>query len=84
MTQDSATPGAATPGDTPAADPDTAAVLTPDEAPAPGALDGLDGLDDLPVGEHVERFTHVHDVLRARLDGREEQGATGPDAGPAR
>ena len=75
MTQDSATPGAAGPGDSPAADP------TPDAAPA---LDRLDGLDDLPVGEHVERFTHVHDVLRARLDGREEQGDTGPDAGPAR
>ncbi len=40
----------------------------PDVAPD-GAVDlSLEGLDDLPLAEHVARFTAVHDALRARLD----------------
>lgn len=34
-----------------------------------GALDALDGLDDLPPAEHVARFEAVHDALRAHLSG---------------
>lgn len=57
------------------------------------AVDELDGLDDLPVAEHVARFTAVHDALRARLDGAPGAvpGAVpaawqddAPDAGPRR
>ncbi|HEV6953731.1 MAG TPA: hypothetical protein VKY86_10850 [Promicromonospora sp.] len=33
------------------------------------ALDGLDGLADLPTAEHVGRFEAVHDALRAHLSG---------------
>ncbi|MCP2267131.1 hypothetical protein ACFQHV_07820 [Promicromonospora thailandica] len=48
-----------------------------EETPAPAdsaegvrrALDGLDGLDDLPPAEHVARFEAVHDALRAHLSG---------------
>jgi len=52
-----------------------------------GPLAGLDGLDRLPVSEHVERFAQVHDVLRARLDGEPEPGERDggtPRPGPAR
>lgn len=33
------------------------------------ALDGLDGLEELPPADHVARFEAVHDVLRAHLSG---------------
>ncbi|GGM43038.1 hypothetical protein ACFQBY_01145 [Promicromonospora citrea] len=33
------------------------------------ALDGLDGLADLPTAEHVGRFEAVHDALRVHLSG---------------
>lgn len=33
------------------------------------ALDGLDGLEDLPPADHVARFEAVHDALRAHLSG---------------
>ncbi|MEU2200242.1 hypothetical protein [Isoptericola sp. NPDC019482] len=57
-------------------------VPTPPTIPSTGlstsaGVGDLEGLDELPVAEHVERFTRVHDALRARLDG-------GPDAGPQR
>ncbi|MCK9793865.1 hypothetical protein M1843_08920 [Isoptericola sp. 4D.3] len=47
--------------------------------------DGLDGLDEIPVSEHVERFSRIHEVLRARLDGEPEaeQGDAVPDTGSA-
>jgi hypothetical protein len=31
------------------------------------AVAGLDGLDDLPVAEHVERFDAVHGALNTAL-----------------
>lgn len=31
-------------------------------------LEPLDGLDELPTGEHVARYEAVHERLRARLD----------------
>ncbi|MFI6426658.1 hypothetical protein [Promicromonospora sp. NPDC050880] len=34
-----------------------------------GALDALDGLDELPPADHVARFEAVHDALRAHLSG---------------
>lgn len=33
------------------------------------ALSVIDGLEALPPHAHVERFEHVHDVLRAQLSG---------------
>lgn len=57
MTQDAGAPG-----------PGTAA-----DGAQPSVTDSLAGLDDLPVGAHVARFTAVHDTLRARLDGRDDQ-----------
>jgi hypothetical protein len=39
-----------------------------------GALAPLDGLDALPVTEHVARFEAVHDALRARLESRPTAG----------
>jgi hypothetical protein len=33
------------------------------------ALDTLDGLDDLPLADHVASFEQVHDELRAHLNG---------------
>ena len=35
-----------------------------------GVLDSMDGLDDLPVDEHVAVFERAHEVLRAALDAR--------------
>ncbi|GAA1741464.1 hypothetical protein GCM10009809_41170 [Isoptericola hypogeus] len=43
------------------------------------ALAGLEGLDDLPLEDHVARFIAVHDALRDRLDGR-DRSAVEPDA----
>jgi len=73
MTQDPSTHGA--PPADPTAEPSTGA-----------GFGDLDGLDDLPVAEHVERFTRVHDALRARLDGAPDDGGHdgGADAGPRR
>jgi hypothetical protein len=89
MTEDHATSGATTgpapgpakhPGRRPGDEPGTTAAQAPT-----GDLDGIEGLDDLPVGEHVERFTRVHDALRARLDGAPDGGQDdAPDAGPGR
>lgn len=47
----------------------------------PGTVaESLAGLDDLPLEEHVARFGAVHDRLRARLDGQDEQvGAPGAE-----
>lgn len=33
------------------------------------ALTALDGLDELPPAEHVERFEQVHEALRGHLSG---------------
>ncbi|MFD6137130.1 hypothetical protein [Isoptericola sp. NPDC060257] len=92
MTQDQSTPGAS--ADDPAADAPAVARPTPRPPGGPGTgpvsgADELEGLDDLPLAEHVERFTAVHDVLRARLDGAPGTGPDGvqdegPDAGPRR
>ncbi|MFC8597092.1 hypothetical protein [Isoptericola sp. NPDC057191] len=96
MTQDPATPGGAVPDPTrdaathddrgrPAANEQQ--HDDPQPAGVPGALAELEGLDDIPVGEHVERFARVHDFLRARLDGEPEpgeRGDAGPGTGPAR
>jgi len=78
MTQDQATPGATPP------EPGADEARTPDGAADP--LAGLEGLDDVPVGEHVERFTRVHDALRARLDGSPDDGSAEgrTAAGPGR
>lgn len=57
-------PGAAAPISSP---PD-AAPRDPEAALA-DALSVIDGLDDLPPAEHVARFEHVHDALRAHLNG---------------
>ncbi|MEL7975274.1 hypothetical protein AAG589_05375 [Isoptericola sp. F-RaC21] len=82
MTQDPATPEDTTSG--PAA-PEPAAEPTSEPTTAPSAaLAELEGLEDLPVGAHVERFTQVHDALRARLDGAPGGDGGGPDAGPGR
>jgi hypothetical protein len=35
-----------------------------------GVLDSMDGLDDLPVAEHVAVFERAHEVLRGALDAR--------------
>ncbi|GAB3099450.1 hypothetical protein [Isoptericola nanjingensis] len=91
MTQDQSTPGAAAAGsaDDPAADAPVGARPTPRAPAGTGSASGtdeLEGLDDLPLAEHVERFTAVHDGLRARLDGA--PGTTGldgvQDTGPRR
>ncbi|GAB4086217.1 hypothetical protein GCM10028784_28470 [Myceligenerans cantabricum] len=39
------------------------------ESPVERALTALDGLEDLPTGEHVARFEHVHDALRTHMSG---------------
>ncbi|WP_344104786.1 hypothetical protein [Myceligenerans crystallogenes] len=66
-----ASPGALPPGTSPGEPPVTAA--RGEEAahgdPLGDALSVIDGLDGLPPGEHVARFEHVHDVLRAHLNG---------------
>lgn len=36
------------------------------------ALEGLQDLDELPVAEHVARFTAVHDALTAALSSIDE------------
>jgi hypothetical protein len=46
------------------------AVTSPSLAP-------LEGLDQLPVHEHVARFEAVHDALAARLEGAEDRPGTG-------
>ncbi|MFF2453637.1 hypothetical protein [Isoptericola sp. NPDC058082] len=98
MTQDQPTTGAVPADPTadrataPAAEAPAAARPTPRPPRAPGAdtgprtgVDELEGLDDLPVAEHVERFAAVHDALRARLDGAPDAGQDdGPAAGPRR
>lgn len=78
MTQDQATPGATPP------EPDADGAGARDGGADP--LAGLEGLDDVPVGEHVERFTRAHDALRARLDGSPDDGPAegGTAAGPGR
>jgi hypothetical protein len=51
------------------------AVVPEAAAPADAdALAPLDGLDALPVAEHVDRFETVHDALRARLESRPTAG----------
>jgi hypothetical protein len=35
-----------------------------------GVLDSMDGLDDLPVDDHVAVFERAHEVLRGALDAR--------------
>lgn len=68
----------------------TAPASRPAGRPADHGVGDLEGLDDLPVAEHVERFTRVHDALRARLDGTPEPDPGdgrhdgGPDTGPQR
>ncbi|SKC82410.1 hypothetical protein [Krasilnikoviella flava] len=85
MTEEHATPGATTGPVTVPGPRAGDAPVTAMSAATSGDLDGLEGLDDLPVGEHVERFTQVHDALRARLDGAPEGAhGDGPDAGPGR
>jgi len=94
MTQDQSTPGAgsADVADDPAVDVSATARPTPRAPAGAGSgpstgigIDELEGLDDLPVAEHVGRFTAVHDALRARLDGAPDAGQDdGPDAGPRR
>ena len=93
MTQDQSTPGAASadPADDPAVEASAArptprppAGIRRDTGPDTGpdtAVGELEGLDDLPVAEHVQRFTAVHDALRARLDDGQDDA---PDAGPRR
>lgn len=39
------------------------------EAVVEQALRALDGLDELPPAEHVQRFEQVHEALRAHLSG---------------
>jgi hypothetical protein len=39
----------------------------PDPSPVDQALARLDGLDDLPVGEHVAAFDAVHRALQDAL-----------------
>ncbi|MFC7876413.1 hypothetical protein [Isoptericola sp. NPDC057391] len=98
MTQEQPTPGAGSagatddlpadalpvPGPTPGA-PAGAPTDTGTDPRSGSGLDELEGLDDLPVAEHVARFTTVHDTLRARLDRAPDAGRDdGPDAGPRR
>jgi hypothetical protein len=40
----------------------------------------LDGLDDLPVHDHVTRFEAVHEALAGRLDGSDDTSAGGTEA----
>ena len=47
------------------------------------ALSMLTGLDELPVSEHHDRLAHVHEVLRAALDGRPGLEGGGPPDGGA-
>ncbi len=67
--------GAAGPGSTPVpaaprpGPPRPTAPRADDPALAP-----LEGLDELPVAEHVARFEAVHDALRARLESRPAVG----------
>jgi hypothetical protein len=52
-------------------------VPTAPRATAPvadAALELVEGLDVLPVAEHVARFEAVHDALRARLESRPGTG----------
>ncbi|MFE7405717.1 hypothetical protein [Isoptericola sp. NPDC057559] len=92
MTQDPVTPGGAVPGPPrgagqPVGDGARTTDVAATTAGGAGPLAGLDGLDEVPVGEHVERFARVHDALRARLDGEPEPGerdGTDPHPGPAR
>ncbi|RPF21954.1 hypothetical protein [Myceligenerans xiligouense] len=39
------------------------------EAVVERALTVLDGLDELPPAEHVQRYEQVHEALRAHLSG---------------
>ena len=57
---------AAEPADEPGEQP-AEAVRTGNEA-ADDVLESLDGLDDLPVDEHVAVFERAHEQLRAALD----------------
>lgn len=48
--------------------------------PGTGApLAPLEGLDDLPLGDHVAAFEATHDALRARLEGRAPQSSVEAD-----
>ncbi len=47
------------------------------EAAALPPLAPLEGLDDLPVHDHVTRFEAVHEALAARLDGADDGSAGG-------
>jgi hypothetical protein len=38
-------------------------------------LAALEGLDDLPLSDHVAAFEAAHDALRTRLEGRAGQGS---------
>ncbi|MFI2102696.1 hypothetical protein ACH436_05350 [Isoptericola sp. NPDC019693] len=82
MTQDPPTHDGSTAGTShrDASDQAPRPVPTAPRDPGSGAgIDDLDGLDDLPVAEHVERFTRVHDALRARLDaGQDDAPAAEP------
>ncbi|CAM3829228.1 hypothetical protein [Isoptericola cucumis] len=51
----------------------------PDAGPDGAADVSLEGLDDLPLTEHVARFSAVHDALRDRLDNPVREGT---DASP--
>ena len=45
----------------------------------PGSGAPLEGLDDLPLSDHVAAFEATHDALRARLEGRAPQSSVEAD-----
>ncbi|GAB3162523.1 hypothetical protein GCM10027059_15510 [Myceligenerans halotolerans] len=53
----------------PGADLGSAGVEQSPEAVVGQVLTALDGLDELPPAEHVQRFEQVHGALRAHLSG---------------
>ncbi|MEG3613889.1 hypothetical protein [Isoptericola haloaureus] len=54
---------------------DDAADVGEQPAGRSASLTPLDGLEDLPTGEHPSRFEAVHQHLRARLDDPGTDGA---------